>query len=344
MSRDHEFRRFAATVRETTEATIDAFFERKRAQTHALSPTSVELVDAIAALTLRGGKRLRPVVAAAAMVAIDADVPLERIGTLGASLELLQTYLLAHDDLMDGDLERRGGPSLHASFRGRHGERRGDALGLLGGDLASAHALELLLDAPFPEATRTQALAAFVRMREEVYVGQHLDLVGSADVARIHDLKTGSYTVRGPAMLGALLAGADAAQLRALRSWADPLGHAFQLADDRLGTFGETRETGKPGDDLRRGNRNAVVEEAERRLGTGDRPRFDAVFGRPDADADAVRALVDRLRALGVPDAIDARIEALLARSEHALTDAALSPRGKELLTSVGHGLARRSH
>ena len=75
---------------------------------------AVPMMEQIHALTVRGGKRLRPVMV---MAAVECTTPWEsmRDATIdvGAAIELLQTYLLIHDDWMDGDTVRRGGPTVH---------------------------------------------------------------------------------------------------------------------------------------------------------------------------------------------------------------------------------------
>ena len=111
----------------------------------------------------------------------------------------------------------------------------------------------------FPASRREEASELFVRIQKEVFAGQQLDLMADGNVERMHDLKTGSYTTRGPAELGGLLADADDLVMQSLRAWSAPLGVAFQLRDDLLSTFGTSQETGKPGDDLRHGKHNAVV-------------------------------------------------------------------------------------
>ncbi|MBC7173488.1 MAG: polyprenyl synthetase family protein, partial [Polyangiaceae bacterium] len=191
----------SVTLVEATRQGIDAalarFFETKRAEVRSISPASEILVDEVEALTMRGGKRLRPIVLAAAHLAVRDDAPLESAIPIGAALELLQSYLLIHDDWMDGDLTRRGGPAVHASLRRRLGnEHLGDSLGVLAGDLAGTWAWELTLSTPFPAHRRDAALAAYARVQVEVYLGQHLDIVADSDVPRMQDLKTSSYTVR----------------------------------------------------------------------------------------------------------------------------------------------------
>jgi geranylgeranyl diphosphate synthase type I len=83
-------------------------------------------------------------------------------------------------------------------------------------------------------------------MQTEVVYGQQLDLMATDRVSVMQQLKTGSYTVMGPLRLGAALAGATEAQVAALEAYGEPLGEAFQIRDDLLGTFGNPKSTGKP--------------------------------------------------------------------------------------------------
>lgn len=336
---------FVAEVRGLVDRRLSKFFADKRAETERISPRSVELVASLESLTMRGGKRLRPVVTAAAMFAVDPRARIEAFVEIGAALELLQTYLLAHDDFMDGDLERRGGPAVHAIFRASYGDEHvGDSLGVLAGDLASDYCLELALSSSLAPATQRAVLDALLQLRKEVYFGQHLDVIGDADVSRMHDLKTGSYTVRGPARLGGVLGDATARELETLRAWADPLGEAFQLADDLLGTFGQAKDTGKPGEDLRHGKRTSLVMDAESRLPAAERVLLARVLGDRNASDADVAALVSAFEEHGVKASIEARAKACLDASERALEAGAsgLDARGRARLSAIGRKLAVR--
>lgn len=330
-------------VRERVDARLTAFFDTKRAQAARLSPRGVEMVDATAALTLRGGKRLRPLVLAAAYSAVNPDGDLADCVAAGASLELLQSYLLIHDDWMDRDEERRGGPAVHTVFRepGRD-PHIADCLGVLTGDLAGTYAWELMSEAPFPKWRRDEGFEAFSTLQVEVYLGQHLDVVADADVARMHHLKTGSYTVRGPALLGALLADADPDQVLALTGWADPLGEAFQLRDDLLGTFASAAATGKPGDDLRHGKRTGLILEGERRLSAAGRAAVAQVFGRADATDAEVASAMDALIECGAKAALEARCTELREVASGAARQGGLAPLGVERLDALATRLTER--
>ena len=128
-------------VRASVDSDLAAVFEAERARAMALSGDA-SLVEALEALTMRGGKRLRPAVLVAAHRAVDPAGSLEALLPACSALELLQSYLLAHDDWMDGDDTRRGGPSVHAALRAKVGDAHlGDSLAILAGDLGNAFAL-----------------------------------------------------------------------------------------------------------------------------------------------------------------------------------------------------------
>lgn len=178
---------------------------------------------------------------------------------------------------MDGDEVRRGGPTAHVTLgRAFGGAHVGAALAVLAGDSASAEAHRVVAELAAPAEIRVRDVAViFVRMHGEVVLGQAIDLTLGADdeaaVERMHDLKTGSYTVRGP-VARAALADASADLRAALDAWARPLGVAFQLRDD-LRAFGEPSQTGKPvGSDLRAKKRTALIAAAHR-LARGDDAR-----------------------------------------------------------------------
>ncbi len=182
-------------------------------------------------------------------------------------------------------------------------------------------------------------------MHEDVVVGQQIDMLGRAeDVEAMHALKTGSYTVRGPLSLGATLAGAPAEAGAALERFAAPLGIAFQLRDDLLGTFGATAETGKPvGNDLRAGKRTAVLAEAMdggARLDPGQRAAVDRVFGRAAATDAEVVAAAAALEACGARAAVTARLAQLCSEAEAIARDLPLAAPAPALLAGAAAALA----
>ena len=330
-------------VRLEVDTRLIEFFEEKKRETKEISPPTLELVDEIEALTMRGGKRLRPAVAAAGYRCVRPGHGMERLVELSASLELLQSYLLIHDDWMDGDEVRRGGTAVHTSLQRSHRDPHlGSALGVLAGDLASAYAWELFLQAPYPMQAWHDASTRFLKIQKEVYCGQQLDLTGDADVARMHALKTTSYSVRGPLLLGALLGNPSAEQLQALTDWAGPIGEAFQIRDDLLGALGSADNTGKPGMDIPHGKVSSVLSELRRSTEPQDRKPVETIVGRIDVDAQQLAAAHACLRASGVVDRLERRISELRDQALRALDSAPFNPQGRGMLTELADKLTIR--
>src|SRR5439155_16250107 len=128
-----------------------------------LSAEASAAAEAAAALSLRGGKRMRAALVGASYVACGGD-GFRRVEHAMIAVELLQTYLLIHDDWMDDDDVRRGGPSVHVLLRERLGSARlGDAAAVLAGDLACGWSQQALLDSPLAAAHVLRAAQAFAR-------------------------------------------------------------------------------------------------------------------------------------------------------------------------------------
>ena len=264
-----EFSLFVSRVRGQVEPRLAAWLDARVAEARGRGEAVGIVASAVRQLALRGGKRLRAVVLAAGYDACGGQGGAEAVAPVGVALELFQTYLLVHDDLMDGDDVRRGGPSLPALMRSSFAKGQAEAMSVLAGDLAAAWAERAAIEFEFEPQRVVLAVRELAVVHEQVVQGQILDVSGvstsARDVEAMHALKTASYSVRGPIVMGARLAGAHEGQIAALAAFAEPLGVAFQLRDDLLGTFGDAEAMGKPaGSDLRAGKRTALVLDAMR--------------------------------------------------------------------------------
>lgn len=228
-------------VRGRVDDALDAFLLDRRAELAGMDPEAAILIDEVRRLLGAGGKRFRPALCVAAHRAAGGDEGPAILGA-AAALELLHTFALIHDDVMDGSERRRGVAATHVRFRdlapaGRDATAYGTSVAILVGDLAAVLAEQMFRTCGAAPAPLALALARFDRMRVEMAAGQLLDLrAGEAEEssARAAALKTGSYTTEGPVLIGAALALAPAAVEGALRVYARLLGQAFQLRDDAI--------------------------------------------------------------------------------------------------------------
>ena len=193
------------------ERRIDDLLARELARWRTVDAGLAEPIEALRGFVATGGKRLRPAFCYCAFVGACGDTDDPRVVDAAAALELVHTFALAHDDVMDGSEMRRGNDSVHARFARRHvragwrGEPRrfGEGMAILVGDFAFTYADVLMRG--MPEA----AHVVFDELRVELCVGQSLDLAGTATASTEADLanriavyKSGKYTVERPLRSG----------------------------------------------------------------------------------------------------------------------------------------------
>ena len=245
------------TVVDRVNETLGTFLDVRRQEVKWREPQAELLIDEILRLVRAGGKRIRPAFCYwGYRAAGGADGgPILRAA---ASIELLHTMALVHDDLIDGTPERRGVPTTMPRLSEEARERGlgsgdpvafGEAGAVLVGDLAAVLADRLMLESGFPAAAVARGLAPYHAMRVDMAIGQFLDIavvpVDPRAARRIAALKGGSYTVEGPLLVGAALAGATPFVETRLRRFGIPLGEAFQLRDDLIdgdGRHGATED------------------------------------------------------------------------------------------------------
>lgn len=319
------------------ERRIVSFLSEKIERAREQTPASVVLVDMVRDLTTRSAKRIRPILVVAGFEAVRSNADLAPVISASVAAELLQSYMLIHDDWMDQDDMRRGKPTAHVLMTERYRDPHiGASVAILTGNLACAYAWEVLVSSPIGPEMICAAVRAFWEMQEEVVTGQLLDIVGGGDVSDMHRLKTGSYTVSGPLRIGAILSGASEEQHRALREFGLQLGETFQLRDDVLGLYGDPKSTGKPvGNDLRMGKRTALVQEAMRTLDGEQRRRFDQVFNHRSATEDDIESIRRLLEETGVRGRIEQQINEHVESALGALESAPFERRGIEVLKAL---------
>jgi geranylgeranyl diphosphate synthase type II len=192
-----------------------------------------------------GGKRIRPILCMAAAEAVsDLAVGIE---SCACTLELIHTYSLIHDDLpaLDNDDLRRGVPTCHKVF--------GDAMAILAGDALLTLAFQVLAQMDCPDHRKVALIAELSTAAGTVggmIGGQVCDIEGegqppdAALLEAIHRAKTGAL-LRASLRMGAIYAGADDEQLRALACFGEHVGLAFQIVDDVLDVEQSSEALGK---------------------------------------------------------------------------------------------------
>ena len=328
---------------------LRAFVAAQRRQVGQRDPSAEPLFAELERVIHAGGKRLRPLFCCLGHIAAGAEIGEEAIRA-AAALELLHTFAIVHDDVMDRSPTRRGSSSSWKHLADEHRrtgypgdpDAYGDAAAVLAGDMALVLADRALLDSGFPTERLTPALRRYDRMRVEVVAGQYLDVLaahrGSAseqEARRIAVLKSGGYTVEAPLQIGAILGGGTEDLLECLARYGVALGEAFQLRDDVLGTFGDPDVTGKDRDsDLLEGKRTVLLAKALSAASGEDRRVLERVGGVDLApeELDRIRKVVE---ATGALEATLALIDELADEAKRALLAPPVPQRAEGLLSEM---------
>ena len=311
-------------IRARVDDVLIAFLAQERARTAELGPEALQPIDELVRVVRAGGKRLRPSFCYWGYRAAGRDDD-DAIVRASASLELLHTFAIIHDDVMDRSPLRRGQAATHVAMAAGGDDHFGTSAAILVGDLALALADTLLADAGFGPEAFMRGLHWYNRMRTEVITGQYLDVAASRSpvideetARRIASLKSGGYTVEKPLLIGAALGDASQEVMAVLSAYGMLLGEAFQLRDDVLGAFGDPVVTGKDADgDLREGKRTVLVARALEAASPRDRDFLTDRLGAQDlasAEADRIRDIFRSSGALASTQAlIDAHRNVALA-------------------------------
>ena len=226
---------------------------------------------------LAGGKRIRPVMMLESyrlFAGQEADTQL--LWPFMCAMEMIHTYSLVHDDLpaMDNDEYRRGRKTTHAVYGAGMATLAGDGLLNLAYETAVKGAVLGKELSPYDGDTTNRYLAALEVLTTKAGVygmvgGQCADICAensaepdedkAKDVLHyIDENKTGAL-IESSLMVGAILGGASASQVKQIETVGSNVGIAFQIQDDILDIEGTAEELGKPiGSDIKNGKSTYV--------------------------------------------------------------------------------------
>lgn len=342
-----------------TLAAVDAVMERTLAERIARAsvagPAYQRLWERIR-LACAGGKRIRPRLLLLAHAAFDGEAHDDAVAA-AAAFELLHTALVLHDDVIDGDLVRRGRLNLQGQFvsdaidvalSADAATTWGNAAGVLAGDLliSAVHTVVSTVSGsarPVLHALVDDCLFA-TAAGELADVGLAVGTVrtDASGITRMMQDKTAAYSFAAPLRAGALLAGAGMQAEADLADVGAMLGVVYQLRDDLLGVFGDPATLGKPVDgDLREGKRTLLIAYAE---GTEAWSEVQHLFGRRSLDADDAERLRRALIVSGARLRAEERLAQECERVRARIAEAELPPGlAAELIALAGRCAERES-
>lgn len=337
---------------------LNLFFNARIKEAKAIDKSAVQMLQLLKDFTMRGGKRIRAALICYGYKCFKSSNNKE-ILKAAMCIELIQSYLLIHDDIIDRDELRRGAPTMHKAYEKVYQNLRtnipkshlGISMAMLAGDALSCLANQLLAYSCFDEKRKLNAITALNKIIYKVIYGQILDVLSECkarvtekDILNIHQLKTATYTVEGPLHIGALLAGASNADLTILSGYAVPLGKAFQLQDDILGLFGNEKELGKPiGSDIREGKRTLLIIKALEKANKQQREFISNCLGKniTKQDMEKIRTIVKQTGSLEYSQKL---AKQFINKAKSMLSKANFRKEGKDFLIAIADYMLERQN
>lgn len=246
-----------------------------------------------------GGKRMRPVMALLACYLFDDEV--ENALPAALSVEVFHNFSLVHDDIMDAAPLRRGQATVHDKY--------GLNSGILSGDVMLIFAYDYLRRSP-----RQDALSGLYQTLTEVAIqvceGQQYDIdfekrddVRLEEYLQMIEMKTAAL-LAGSLKMGAIAAGAPAADQEHLSEFGRLTGIAFQIQDDFLDTFGDPEKVGKRvGGDIIQNKKTCLIIKALELADQDTRKQLLDLYAQQPADEQGkIVAVTQIFERLGIPD------------------------------------------
>lgn len=286
-----------------------------------------------------GGKRIRPMLLVDSYSSIAPQKNNERIIPTSLSLELLHNASLIHDDIMDKAETRRGKKAFHISLRdyaeenfsntNTNSDDFGISMGILGGDFAYNLAYKAINTTDFPPEVTLKAAIEFNEGFFQIVQGVIIETefmgrfaVTEDDYYTMIQGKTAALFEKAT-RIGAIFAEGTESQIEALGKFGLKAGVAFQIVDDIIGTFGESKKTGKPVDsDLKEGKKTILTIKAIEESNEKQRKTLSEVIGNQNASEVEIEEVRDIIKETGALDYARSKANTLYQQCITSLDDA----------------------
>lgn len=300
---------------------IDKFFQRRIAHAGSIDPVIVDLLKSFQDYA-QGGKMVRGALTVLGYKML-GGTNIKAIIPVSLGIELLHNFILIHDDIIDKDDLRRGKPTIHKKFSDR-GYHRGISYAIITGDIGAFLGYELIVASDFPKEKIVRALSCLNEFLVKTAYGEILDIefdtkknITWDEILKVRTYKTSYYTFAMPLSVGAILAGAERAKLKAIEKYSLPVGIAFQLVDDVLGIFGDIKITGKSNEsDIKEGKKTLLFTKALELANKKEGQFLSKWYGSRKSTKENIVKIKDIFRKSGAVEASFSQAEELIRKGK----------------------------
>ena len=306
---------------------------------------------------MRGGKKLRGALVQLGFLCGGGIS--NHILPVSVAMEMMHSFLLMHDDVMDQDSLRRGRVTVHKQWESLTQKRLlksanhrhlGESLAYTTGDVGNFLAMGIIADSQLIADKKLKAFSYLSKFLVNTGYGQGLDIVyevsdhvGIPDVLRVHLLKTAHYTISGPLILGGILSNVNNKQINAMKVFGESVGVAFQLRDDELGLFGEEAIIGKTvGSDVREGKNTLLKIKAMELSNHQDQQIINQLYGKHKITLDDIKNVREITIRSGAWDYSQQLTKKLVIKGKKAIPFITENPEYQDTLLQIADYIVAR--
>lgn len=354
-----DIKKFFEGFKKQIDKELNAYLDNKIREAERQDFFVANLAKQTKKIILSGGKRLRPAFMYWGYVA-GGGKDRKKILKTSISIELVHNFLLMHDDIIDHGKKRHGVETINSKYAkiGRiffgpeNAQHFGNSMALIFGDMVSAMSNQVVFTSNFPSKLIVEALNQIQAIVAQTVVGEiqdvYMDSSGKTSeeaILKMYRNKTACYTIEGPLILGAILAGAEGKIIKDLSAYALPLGVAFQIQDDILGIFGLEKKLGKEvGLDIKEGKKTLLLVKAQE-LGNREQKAFiEEVLGKKNISFSEIKKFQEVMVKSGALQYVQGLASGLVAEAKKSLAKADINPEAKDFLLSVADYMVARKN
>ena len=305
-----------------------------------------------------GGKMIRPHLVGLAYSSYGGE-DIDSIVPIACAWELLHSFLLVHDDIIDRDLVRHGRPNIAGMYYQKYKKlskteayHYAQSYSLLAGDLLLAASYELVNGSNLKPEAKLQVCSYLQSAIFYTAGGEFIDVesvvlpIEESRPDAIIENKTTIYSFQLPLQCGAYLAGASANEIQKLAKISLDLGYIFQLRDDQLGVFGKEEETGKSNrSDIKEKKRTLLVKLTKNNLVNKEKDRLEQLYGfnheMTDEESEEVFNIIS---ASGAKVLIEQEISNRTESISKLILELKIPKNSQEAFLKIMHNVSKRSN
>lgn len=256
----------------------------------------------------QGGKRVRGYLIKLGQMLFGKDD--DSYVDLAAAIEIFQTAILIHDDIIDEADKRRGMDTINAKYKGHIGVAKGICIG----DLGFFISYGIINNASISDNLKDEIVKIYSKTLHNTVNGEivdvelplkTLDFHKGMDEKIIYDIyvnKTAWYTIIGPILIGAASAGASEEDKEKLIEMGTNLGIAFQIKDDLLGLYSSVSDMGKTLNDIKEGKQTIIYKYAIDHASKEELEVIGKYYGNPNVTEEESNLIIDLFDKLGAKE------------------------------------------